>query len=340
MHRGFFSQVPEDSLNQTISKALEWIGWTDKVRRDSTVLVKPNFTWPVFRPGVVTSPKFLSELLPLLKDRAARVLVGESDLPIFRTSKAFQGLGIDKICEKSGAEMVELTRGASEMVETRVQRRRIRVRLPRLILKETDVLVNAPVPKCHVVTGMSGAMKNLYGLIPDPFRGNKHRHEINRTIVAVNKIVRSDIVVVDGLYSLAGRGPIMGKPIPTNVLIAADNAVAADAIICRFFEMDQMKIGHLRLAVKEKLGSTAKDAIEMAAPVVSTVRLRPRRTIMDYFAVLTFKSRIVNRTVMSSPMTPILYRALKPFRSNREQEFYKQDIGSLPQSQFARDKTN
>jgi uncharacterized protein (DUF362 family) len=340
MHRGFFSQVPPDSLNQTISKALEWIGWTDKVRRDSTVFVKPNFTWPVFRPGVVTSPKFLSELLPLLKDRAARVLVGESDLPTFRTSKAFQGLGIDKICEESGAEMVELTRGASEMVETRVQGRRIRVRLPRLILKETDVLVNAAVPKCHVVTGMSGAMKNLYGLIPDPFRGNKHRHEIIRAIVAVNKIVRSDIVVVDGLYSLAGRGPIMGKPIPTNVLIAADNAVAADAIVCRFFEMDPTKIGHLRLAVNEKLGSTAKDAIEMAGPVSSTIRLRPRRTIMDYFAVLTFKSRIVNRAVMSSPMTPLLYRALRPFRSNKEQEFYKQDIGSLPQSQFARDKAN
>src|SRR2546427_7003348 len=133
MHRGFFSQVPQGSLNQTISKALEWIGWTDQVRRDSTVFVKPNFTWPVFRPGAVTSPEFLSELLPLLKDRAARVLIGESDLPIFRTSKAFLGLRGDRICRKSRAEMVELSRSASRIIATDLHAPRIRIRLHKLI---------------------------------------------------------------------------------------------------------------------------------------------------------------------------------------------------------------
>jgi len=340
MHRGFFSQVPQDSLNQTISKALDWIGWTDRVKRDSTVFVKPNFTWPMFRPGVVTSPRFLSELLPLLKDRAARVLIGESDLPIFRTSKAFLGIGIDRICQKNGVEMVELSRGASRIIETDVHGRKIRIRLPKLILDDVDAVVNAAVPKCHVVTGMSGAMKNFYGLIPDPFRGNKHRHEINRAIVAVNKIVPSDLIVIDGLYSLTGRGPIMGQPVSTNVIIAADNVVTADGIICRFFQMDPMRIKHLKLATREKLGSTQKDAVEMPGPMSATVRLRPKRATMDYFAVLTFKSRIVNRAIMSSPITPLLYKALKPFRSSREGEMYKEDIGSLPQSQFTRDKGN
>lgn len=308
------------------------------MKRDSTVFVKPNFTWPVFRPGVVTSPDFLAELLPILKDRASRVLVGESDLPIFRTSKAFRGLGVDRICQRSGAEMVELSRRASRIFETRVRGRRINIRLPSLVVDDVDVVVNAAVPKCHVVTGMSGAMKNFYGLIPDPFRGNKHRHEINRAIVAVNKVVPSDLTVIDGSYSLAGRGPIMGRPISTNIIIAADNAVAADGVICRFFEMNPKRITHLKLAARENLGSTEKDAVEMPNPMRTTIRLRPRRTAMDYFAVLTFKSRIVNRAIMSSPITPLLYKALKPFRSVREGEMYKEDIGNLPQSQFTRNK--
>lgn len=308
------------------------------MKGDSTVFVKPNFTWPVFRPGVVTSPDFLAELLPILKDRASRVLVGESDLPIFRTSKAFLGLGVDRICQRSGAEMVELSRQGSRIFSTEVQGRRIRIRLPNLIVDDVDVVVNAAVPKCHVVTGMSGAMKNFYGLIPDPFRGNKHRHEINRAIVAVNKIVPSDLIVIDGRYSLAGRGPIMGQPVQTNVIIAADNVVAADGIICRFFEMNPMRITHLNLAAREKLGSAAQNAVEMPSPIRTTIRLRPRRTAMDYFAVLTFKSRIINRAIMSSPITPLLYKALRPFRSAREGEMYKEDIGNLPQSQFKRNK--
>jgi len=171
-------------------------------------------------------------------------------------------------------------------------------------------------------------------LIPDPYRGNKHRHEINRTIVAVNKLVPSDLVVMDGLYSLAGRGPILGDPIRTNVVIGADNAVAADSLVCRFFEMDPMKIGHLRLASRERLGKTDAGAIEMPTPMDFRVKLRPRRSLMDYFAVLTFKSRIINKSVMSSPITPILYKAVKPLRSNTEERRYRDDIGGLPQSQY------
>ena len=334
MQRGFFGRTTHAALRQTILGALDWLGWTAKIRNDSVVFVKPNFTWPMFRPGVVTSPSFLAELLPILKSRARRVLIGESDLSVFRTSKAFQGLGIDKICQDSGAEMVELSRMPSETKETTVGKAKVRVLLPKLLFKEVDILVNAAVPKCHVVTGMSGTMKNLYGLIPDPYRGNKHRHEINRTIVAVNKLVPSDLVVMDGLYSLAGRGPILGDPIRTNVVIGADNAVAADSLVCRFFEMDPMKIGHLRLASRERLGKTDAGAIEMPTPMDFRVKLRPRRSLMDYFAVLTFKSRIINKSVMSSPITPILYKAVKPLRSNTEERRYRDDIGGLPQSQY------
>jgi uncharacterized protein (DUF362 family) len=339
MQRGFFSRTTHAKLRHSIMEALDWLGWRTKVKSDSTVFVKPNFTWPKFRPGVVTSPQFLAELLPILKNRARRVMIGESDLSVFQTSRAYQGLGIDRICRDSGAEMVELSRMPSSTMETRVGRSKIRILLPRLLFDEVDVLVNAAVPKCHVVTGMSGAMKNLYGLIPDPFRGNKHRHEINRAIVGVNKLVPSDLVVMDGLYSLAGRGPILGEPISTNVIIGADNAIAADSIVCQFFEMDPTKIGHLKLAVREKLGSTDPSSIEMQHHLDFHIRLRARRSLMDYFAVLTFKSKIINKSVMSSPITPLLYKALKPLRSSKEEGRYHDDIGGLPQSQYKRSES-
>ena len=335
MYRGFFRQFNEQTSNRTIADALEWIGWKEKVRNDSTIFVKPNFTWPKYRPGVVTSPRFLAQLLPILRERAKRVILGESDLPIFRASKAFAGLGIDRICKEAGVETVELSHVPRTNVKIKVERRDVRIILPKLLTDGSiDVVVNAPVPKCHVVTGMTGAMKNFYGLIPDAFRGNRYRHIINRAIVGVNKIVPSDLVVMDGAYSLAGRGPIMGKPILTNVVIAADNSLAADGIACRFFQMDPARIGHLRLGVKEGLGSFRDNEIKMEAPMHYSLRLRSRRSFMDYFAILTFKSRLVNRGIMNSPITPLLYKMLKPFRSAHEEAQYKQDIGDLPQSQY------
>jgi len=333
MERGFFARVNGGSLEPIISASLDWIGWRDKIRSDSVVFVKPNFTLPKFRPGLVTSPQLQSTLLPLLKSRASRLLLVESDVPIFRTATALQGLGIDRICRDSGTETIELSRNERARVSARVGRRNVRLSLPRIILEEVDVVVNAAVPKCHVVTGMSGAMKNFYGLIPDPY---KYRHYINRALVAVNKIVPSDLVVKDCLYSLAGRGPILGFLVKTQAIIAAENAVVADLIVCRIFEMNPSRVGHLKLAMKEKMGPGNLASIEMNLAIDASIKLRPERAVMDYFAVLTFKSRILNMMIMQSPLTALSYQFLRPLRSTGERKPYRDDIGTLPKSQFKR----
>ena len=307
------------------------------MRSDSVVFVKPNFTWPRFRPGVVTSPQFLSALLPILKERANRVLLGESDLPIFNTSRAFKELGIERICKSAGVETVELSRIPSSRVEVSVGGKKIRLSLPTLLLNEMDVLVNVPVPKCHVITRMSGAMKNLYGLIPDPYRGNRHRHEINRAIVAVNKVVKSDLVVVDGLFSLDGRGPILGSPVRTNMIMAANNAPVADSLISRFFGMEPESIEHLRLAAREGLGPLDLAEVGLRGTLEPSIRLRPRKAPIDYLASLTFKSKIINKMIMDSPLSPLLYKVMTPFRSKQEVQRYEEDMGGLPRSQFRSD---
>ncbi len=321
-------------MEDSIRKALSWTNWTDRIKSSSLVFVKPNFTWPKFRPGVVTSPIFLQRLLPILKERADRVVLGESDLSVFRTSKAFRGLGIDKICKEAGVETVELTRTRAVRVQARVGRRKVSLLLPKLIVDDVDALVNVPVPKCHVVTTMSAGMKNLYGLVPSPHRGNMYRHEINRVIVGINKIVRSQLVVVDGSFSLSGRGPIVGTPIRTNVIIASDNVVVADSAVCRLFEMDPTSISYLRLAEREGLGTLDLSRVHLNDHQDYSLMLRPKRSLLDFLAVLTFRSRIINRAVMDSPLSRLLYHAVKPLRSKREIEQYEQDMGKLPESQY------
>ncbi len=110
--------------------------------------------------------------------------------------------------------------------------------------------------------------------------------------------------------------------------------IAADSIVCRFFDMDPMKIGHLRLASREKLGTVDSNSIDMGRPLNLKMRLRPKRAFMDYLAVLTFKSKLINKAIMNSPVTPLLYQCLKPLRSAKEEARYHDDIGGLPKSQF------
>ncbi len=219
--------------------------------------------------------------------------------------------------------MVELSRIPSLNLDVDVGGKRVRLLLPRLISEDIDVLVNAPVPKCHVITRINGALKNLYGLIPDPFRGNRYRHDFNRTVV-----------VDDGVFSLDGRGPILGNHVRTNVVVGANNSVVADSLISRFFDMAPMRVGHLRLATREGIGTTDLNGVRLRGNLEPRMRLRPRRAPMEYFASFTFKSRLINKIVMSSPVNPLLYRALRPLRSKQEVVRCNEDMGQLSRSQF------
>ncbi len=93
-----------DDLQSEIKKSLDFIDWKRQVKKDSIVFVKPNFTYPFYKEGVTTSPKLLRILLEILKDRADRVILGESDggNHSFSADTSFKGHGMDEICKEIG----------------------------------------------------------------------------------------------------------------------------------------------------------------------------------------------------------------------------------------------
>jgi len=112
----------------------------------------------------------------------------------------------------------------------------------------------------------------------------------------VNKIVPSDLIVIDGLYSLPGRGRSWVSLSQRNVIIAANNVVAADGIICRFFKMEPnenkaSEASHPRKARLDPEGH-AGDASPHETRR-SDSDLREQRWTISPFS--TFKSRIINK---------------------------------------------
>jgi len=67
------------NLKDDLFKSLEFINWRKKVKKDSTVFIKPNFTFPYHKKGITTNPELLKNLLEIVKDRCDNVIVGESD---------------------------------------------------------------------------------------------------------------------------------------------------------------------------------------------------------------------------------------------------------------------
>jgi uncharacterized protein (DUF362 family) len=129
---------------------------------------------------------------------------------------------------------------------------------------EADLLVSMPKMKTHHWVGYTGALKNLYGVIP----GNKygwpknvlHYAGIPQTIYDINASLPKTVAIVDGITAMEGDGPIMGSPKPMGLLVIGTNSTAVDATLGRIMGFDPAKVAYLKLAAN-RLGPVEEEAI-------------------------------------------------------------------------------
>lgn len=309
-------------LEQDIATSLEFVEWTRHFSNDSTIFIKPNFTFPYFREGITTNPEVLRILLGLLKDRADRVIVGESDggNRSFTADQGFRGHGMPEICRETGAELINLSNIPAETVEGRVAGKTVSVRLPSLLLHDVDCFVSVPVLKVHVMTQVTLSMKNLWGCYPDTMRCLHHK-DLSRKLPLITRSVRPQVVLIDGTYALDGHGPMYGTPVETNLILSSNNPVVADALGSAVMEIPVSGVDHITIAEKEGLGTTDLSQVVMNADWRPFSReFRANKTVLDNLAWILFNSETCAKIVMDSPMTPIIYGVGTKLRNADEQQ--------------------
>ncbi len=327
-HRAFIDDIGTD-LDATLRRGLEFVGWDQHVHGGSNVFVKPNFTFPSYVEGVTTSPDFLRHLLGILKSRAGKVTVGESNggNHSFSADDAFEGHGMHDICRAAGVELVNLSNLPSETVESKVLGKNIKVQLPRMLLEEVDCFVTVPVLKVHVITTVSISLKNSWGCVPDTMRGLTH-HNLSRKLALIARLLKPKLVVVDGTYGLNKHGPMFGDPIRMDLVLMADNTVLADSLGASVMGFTPRKLNHLVLAEKAGLGS-----LDLADGRINKDwrpyrrQFEVQKTRVDRLSSLLFHSDALARLVMDSPLTPAIYKVASVLRNSDERDLADQMPG-------------
>ncbi len=255
-----------------VRQVLEMLGGMERfVKRGDRVLIKPNICAPrTSQSGAVTDPELVAELCRLAADCGGKVSVGDSPIFPFPAKAVFRVAGYSDFSKRYGFPMFDLDSepevnvripGSAVLDNTALTKRAL----------ETDVIINVPVMKNHVQTGVTLALKNMKGVVP---RRNKHQVHIKGLdggIVDINSVVRTSLVVVDAITGMEGMmAPINGKPKQMNLLMAGDNIVEADATACRIMGIDPTTIKHILEAEKRGLGHL--DGAEIIGESIQAVR--------------------------------------------------------------------
>jgi uncharacterized protein (DUF362 family)/NAD-dependent dihydropyrimidine dehydrogenase PreA subunit len=132
------------------------------------------------------------------------------------------------------------------------------VSISRIVL-ESDVIISVPRFKTHGLTIVSGGIKNSYGFLPGAQKARLHKSagnpgRFNDAVVEVFKLRIPEFFIVDGVIAMEGNGPASPDLRNLGMILAADNAVALDAVIGYMMGCDPGLLQFLRKAKELGLG--------------------------------------------------------------------------------------
>ena len=313
----------ENDLAKSVQLALEQTELLARVFSSTRVALKPNFTYPYYKPGVTTSPAVIRETVSLLREYTSHIAVVETDggYGAWQAEEAFAGHGMYDLRDEFGIEVINLNQESSQPISFQSRRQTYQLPLPTRLLRETDLFITMPVPKIHCMTGLTLSYKNQWGCVPDVMRLRRH-YVFDDAIVAINKALKP-AVLADGTYFLDRNGPMEGDPVRMGLIIAATNAGSFDRYVSELMGFPWQRVSHLRRAAALGDMPTRLEEIDFnVSPAdARTHTFHLARTMRNRIALTGFNSRFLTwlgyeswfgRVVLHAVLYAIAGRPVRP----------------------------
>jgi uncharacterized protein (DUF362 family) len=246
------ASVPFTSYEASVPAALDRIGAGAVFGKQTHILLKPNLINA--DPHPVTTPATCCEALVryIRRHSPARIVIAEGcGVPEMTTEEIFARLGYRTLARRWDIDLVDLNTAPVRTVANPAGVCHPTMTLPEIAL--THYLVSVPVLKAHSMADITGALKNMMGLLPPEHygRGSAWRkaafHEyLHQGIRDLNRCRPPDLSLMDASVGLAVfhlGGPPCDPPAAT--LIAGYDPREVDRRAARLLGLDWRRIPHL-----------------------------------------------------------------------------------------------
>jgi uncharacterized protein (DUF362 family) len=221
--------------------------------RDKKVLLKPNLVEFERDRAINTHPAVIAGAAQaLLRAGARRVVVAEGPGHRRDIDYLVTGTGLLDYVKAVGVPFVDLNLDDVRRVALASRF----MGLPELALPvellDADLVVSMPKFKTHHWMGMTGSLKNLFGVVPGAVYGWPknilHYRGIENSILDLAATIRPRLSIVDAVVGMEGDGPIMGTARSVGCLVIGRDAVAVDATCARLMGLRPDKLPYLARA--------------------------------------------------------------------------------------------
>ncbi|MEE8353305.1 MAG: DUF362 domain-containing protein [Dehalococcoidales bacterium] len=265
------SRVVIKSVAGDVRQAVEEIMTTlaPKTFAGASVLIKPNMVGPSAPAlGHTTKPALVTAVARACLDRGARVMVGDNPGGLRHSSRTVAAatgiLDASEGCFTSISERVVQQSGETTGMTLTVSR----------VVLEADYVINLPVFKTHLGTGITGAIKNTFGYVAGACKASLHLEartpeRFAEAVCDVFQVRPPELQIIDAITAIEGNGPCHGGQLrKVGKLIAGTDAVAVDAVMARMMGVDPEVLPVQRLARDLGLGNLDEADIRIDGELV------------------------------------------------------------------------
>lgn len=282
--------VKTENRAEGVRRALELLGVNPA--RGNRVFLKPNFNSADPAPGS-THPDVLRTLVTALEDMGSRGILVADRSGMGDTRQVMEQLGVLAMSRELGFDLLafdELEKSKWVLRESRDFHWSRGFMVPKMLL-DAPCVVQACALKTHRFGGhFTLSLKNSVGLAAKTvetggydYMGELHSTPYQRHMIAeINSVYAPGLIVMDGVEAFVSGGPDRGQKVSANVVLAATDRVAIDAVgvailrlfgttpevsAGRVFEQAQIaRAAEMRLGVDspEQIGFVTGDAASAA----------------------------------------------------------------------------
>ena len=264
-----------EKVYQAVSRSIELLGGMKKfIRPGMKVVLKCNLLMRK-KPeeAATTHPEVAAAVARLVKEAGATPIIADSPGGLFTQhalKTVYHACGMEEIARRDD---IALNDNVGEVRVSHPEGKIIRSLTVMKLLQETDAVIDIAKLKTHGMTMYTGAVKNLFGVIPGTTKAEYHLRmkrleDFSNMLVDICTYVRPVLSVMDAVVGMEGHGPSAGDPRQIGAILASESPFALDVTACSMIGIDPEKVCTVRRAEERGLcGSRLRDLTLLGDPM-------------------------------------------------------------------------
>ncbi|MGD8993542.1 MAG: DUF362 domain-containing protein, partial [Desulfobacterales bacterium] len=256
-------------------------GMPQFARQDEKVVLKVNLLREA-RPeaAVSTHPSLVAVVARMARESGANPIIADSPGGGYRYNtktldKIYRTCGMHQAAREAGIDVNwDTTSKPVSYAEGRLTKH-FDIITP---VFEAQAVFNLCKMKTHVFTGMTGAVKNIFGVIPGLTKPGYHAKLKNvqrfaGMLLDLAAYISPRLTIMDAVVAMEGDGPGAGNPRPVGLLIGSENPLALDVVASEVMNLDPAQNPIIVEAKQRALNPTRIEDIDIIGADIKDIRV-------------------------------------------------------------------